>query len=113
MSHYSETYRCVSIKGKNKFEIQGFPKICINSFNLIKKINEIIIHILTHSFELSKKAYSNYIIQHLLESGHPDHKDKLLNQYVKPNFIPLSCDQFARFLFILLIINLIDLLKKK
>ena len=56
-----------------------------------------IIHIMTHSFELSKKAYSNYIIQHLLESGHPEHKEKLLNQYVKPNFIPLSCDQFARF----------------
>lgn len=54
-------------------------------------------NIIAHSFELSKKSYSNYIIQHLLETGLPEHKDKLLNQYIKPNFIALSCDQFARF----------------
>jgi len=51
------------------------------------------------SFDLSKKEYSNYIIQHILEAGHSDHKEKLLYNYIKPNFILLSCDQFARFLF--------------
>lgn len=52
--------------------------------------------ILSMSFDLSKKEYSNYIIQHILEAGHDDHKEKLLYSYIKPNFILLSCDQFAR-----------------
>lgn len=61
------------------------------------KLNETILNIIAHSFELSKKSYSNYIIQHLLETGYPEHKEKLLNQYIMPNFMSLSCDQFARF----------------
>lgn len=45
---------------------------------------------------MSKKEYSNYVIQHILEVGTNEHKENLLMNFIKPKFIELSCDQFAR-----------------
>ncbi len=50
---------------------------------------------------MSKKEYSNYVIQHILEVGVKEHKENLLNNFIKPRFVELSCDQFARHIHLL------------
>lgn len=44
---------------------------------------------------LSECQYGNYIIQHILEKGSTEEKDKVLNT-IKQSFVDLSVNKFAR-----------------
>lgn len=45
---------------------------------------------------LSECQYGNYIIQHIIEKGSSEEKDKVLNT-IKQGFVDLSVNKFARF----------------
>lgn len=67
----------------------------VKSVSQTGMLNQIIESILDQSVQFSKKEYSNYIIQHILEKGSKHLKDYILNKTVINNFILMSCNQFA------------------
>ena len=47
---------------------------------------------------LCESQYGNYIMQHILEKGPQPERDDLYN-FIKNNFVELSLNKFARFIY--------------
>ncbi|CAD8067978.1 unnamed protein product [Paramecium primaurelia] len=71
--------------------------ILINMVTYTKSnhVDSIINKLIQESIQLSKSQFSNYIIQKMLKERTIEQNKLLINEYLIPNFIELSCNKFG------------------
>ncbi|CAD8069902.1 unnamed protein product [Paramecium sonneborni] len=73
---------------------------CVILINMVtcnksNHVDLIINKLIQESIQLSKSQYSNYIIQKMLKERTIEQNKLLINEYLIPNFIELSCNKFG------------------
>ncbi|CAD8153489.1 unnamed protein product [Paramecium pentaurelia] len=73
---------------------------CVILINMItcpkaNHVGPIINKLILESIQLSKSQFSNYIIQKMLKERTIEQNKLLINEYLIPNFIELSCNKFG------------------
>lgn len=71
-----------------KYLLSYFDLECVPSFNLWPIFEQ-------HTEMLVQDQYGNYVIQHVLEHGQPEHKHQMINE-LRGKILALSQHKFAR-----------------